>query len=82
MIKTEYSIGGRIAVLVMGCSVWTDFFALIGGVVSVDREAVKSSFRSQRAVKVVAWFLIVTAILFALLWLSEDVPALLSGSTP
>jgi hypothetical protein len=57
-------------------------FALIGGVVSVDHEAVKASFKSQRAVKVVAWFLIVTAILFAFLWLSEDVPALLSGKTP
>ena len=57
-------------------------FALIGGVVSVDHEAVKTSFKSQRAVKIVAWFLIVTAILFAFLWLSEDVPALLSGNTP
>ena len=29
-----------------------------------------------------AWFLIVTGLLFALLWLSEDVPALLAGKTP
>ena len=57
-------------------------FALIGGVVSVDHEVVKSSFKSQRAIKVVAWFLIVTGFLFAFLWLSEDVPALLSGNTP
>lgn len=57
-------------------------FVLIGGVVSVDHGVIKSSYKSERAVKVVAWFLIVIAILFAALWLSEDVPALLSGNTP
>ena len=31
---------------------------------------------------VVAWSLIVVALLFCLLWLSEDVPALLAGSVP
>ena len=30
----------------------------------------------------VAWFLIVVAVLFGLLWLSEDVPALLAGVRP
>jgi hypothetical protein len=33
-------------------------------------------------VKVVAWILIVVGLLFGLLWLSEDIPALLSGTTP
>src|SRR6266498_5263433 len=57
-------------------------YALIGGITAVDHKAVESSFTSQRAITVVAWFLIVTAVLFGLLWLSEDVPALLSGATP
>jgi len=57
-------------------------YALIGGVASINHESVKSSFQSKRVVTFVAWFLIVVAILFALLWLSEDVPALLSGNTP
>ena len=65
-------------VAVLGLSL----FALIGGVASVEHEAVKSSYKSERAIKVVSWFLIITAILFAFLWLSEDVPALLSGNTP
>jgi hypothetical protein len=65
-------------VAVFGLSI----FALIGGVVSVNHEVVKSSFKSERAIKVIAWVLIVTGGLFALLWLSEDVPALLSGKTP
>jgi hypothetical protein len=57
-------------------------YGLIGGVTSADHEIVQSSFTSPRAVKIVAWFMIVTGILFALLWLSEDVPALLAGNTP
>jgi hypothetical protein len=65
-------------VAVLGLSL----YALIGGVASINHESVKSSFKSQRVVTFVAWFLIVVAILFGLLWLSEDVPALLSGNTP
>jgi hypothetical protein len=65
-------------VAVLGLSL----YALIGGVTAVDHKAVESSFTSRRAITVIAWFLIVTAVLFGLLWLSEDVPALLSGSRP
>jgi len=57
-------------------------FALIGGVTGTDHRAVAARYTSQRAVTVVAWFLIVVAVLFGLLWLSEDVPALLAGVRP
>src|SRR5215211_5522715 len=57
-------------------------YALIGGIASVHHGAVESYFTNIRAIKVVAWFLIITAILFTFLWLSEDVPALLSGTRP
>ncbi|SRR6266498_4309238 len=65
-------------VAVLGISL----YALIGGIATVDHKTVAMSFRSQRTITFVAWFLIVVAILFSLLWLSEDIPALLSGSTP
>jgi hypothetical protein len=65
-------------VAVLGLSL----YALIGGVTAVDRKAVASAFSSRRAITIIAWFLILTAALFGLLWLSEDVPALLSGSRP
>jgi hypothetical protein len=65
-------------VVVLGLSV----YALIGGVCFADHTSVARSFRGRRAITVVGWFLIITGILFALLWLSEDVPALLSGTTP
>jgi hypothetical protein len=57
-------------------------YALIGGITAVDHKAVKSSFTSERVIQVVAGFLLITAVLFGFLWLSEDIPALLSGTTP
>jgi len=57
-------------------------YALIGGVTAVDHRAVAARFTSRRANTAVAWVLIVTAVLFGLLWLSEDVPALLAGTIP
>ena len=57
-------------------------FAVIGGVTAIDHRAVMACYTSRRAVTVVAWFLIITALLFGLLWLSEDVPALLGGANP
>jgi hypothetical protein len=65
-------------VAVLGLSL----FALIGGVTVMDHKSVQSSYTSRGAVTVIAWFLIVTAVFFGFLWLSEDVPALLSGSQP
>jgi hypothetical protein len=57
-------------------------YALIGGLTAVDHRAVAAHYASRRAVTVVAWFLIIIAVLFGLLWLSEDVPALLAGVRP
>jgi hypothetical protein len=57
-------------------------YALIGGVVSLDHRAIAARFASRRSVAAAGWFLIVAALLFAFLWLSEDLPALISGSTP
>ncbi|MBG6058078.1 hypothetical protein RCH16_001686 [Cryobacterium sp. MP_M5] len=65
-------------VAVLGLSL----FSLIGGVASTDAGAVAARFESRPAILATAWSLIVVGALFGLLWLSEDVPALLSGTTP
>lgn len=57
-------------------------YALIGGVAAADHGAIQARYTSHRAVTVVAWALIVAAVLFMLLWLKEDVPALLAGVKP
>lgn len=57
-------------------------YSLIGGVTAIDHKVVESTFASRRAIQVAAWFLIITAVLFSFLWLSEDIPALLSNTRP
>lgn len=57
-------------------------YALTGGVASADPRAIQARYTSRRAVTVVAWVLIVAAVLFMFLWLSEDIPALLAGHMP
>ncbi|WOQ17810.1 hypothetical protein [Raineyella sp. W15-4] len=56
-------------------------YALIGGLTTLDR-TIARRFTGRRTVTVVGWSLIVLGALFALLWLREDVPALLAGTTP
>lgn len=62
-------------VAVLGLSL----FALIGGLATVDADAIKSRFRAQ-AMRGPALLLMALAVMFALLWLSEIVPDLVTGS--
>lgn len=59
----------------------TSIFALVGGALSLDANAVANAldFRKER---LTAGFLMLTAFLFAALWLSDIVPALVDGATP
>jgi hypothetical protein len=57
-------------------------FGLIGGIATTNHRVVQASFSNPRLVKVVAWSLIIVGVLFAVLWLSEDVPALIAGQPP
>jgi hypothetical protein len=57
-------------------------YALIGGIAAADHTAIRDAYTDRRAASVAAWSIIIVAILFGFLWLSEDVPALLSGTTP
>jgi hypothetical protein len=65
-------------VAVLGLS----FYALLGGVPTTDSEQAADVLQKRLASRVAGWVLLVLAAVFAALWLSEDVPALLSGSTP
>jgi len=57
-------------------------FALLGGAAVIDRAELLAHYRDVRAPRVAGWALIVIALLFGALWLSEDVPALLAGTPP
>lgn len=61
-------------VMVLGLSL----FALIGGLTALDPSALTARFTGV-PVRLAGWFLVVVAVLFALLWLSEIGPDLLAG---
>ena len=61
-------------VAILGLSIFT----LVGALATADMPAIKQRF-AGRAMPRPAWFLIVVAVLFLLLWLSEIVPSLLAG---
>jgi hypothetical protein len=61
-------------VAILGLSIFT----LVGALATADMPAIKQRF-AGRAMPRPAWFLIVVAVLFVLLWLSEIVPSLLAG---
>ena len=61
-------------VAILGLSI----FALVGALATADMPAIKQRF-AGRAMPRPAWLLIVVAVLFLLLWLSEIVPSLLAG---
>ncbi len=65
-------------VAVLGMSL----YALIGGVASAHHLSVRTAFSNAKRVTVSAWSLMIIGVLFGLLWLSEDIPALLKGVRP
>jgi len=67
-----------IYIIILGVS----FFTLIGGLKAVDTTNLSASFLLNTKSKIVSALLMIIAILFSLLWLSEIVPSLLSNEIP
>ena len=65
-------------VALLGCAL----YALIGGFVTADVEGIKACFTDDTPVKAISIYLGVFGVLFYVLWLSEIVPALLTGAIP
>jgi hypothetical protein len=67
-----------IYVLILGAS----FFTLIGGLKAVDTEKLASALRNNTRSRMVSALLMIIAVMFSALWLSEIVPFLLSSEVP
>ena len=67
-----------IYIALLGCST----YALIGGLATTDWAGIKAGFTERTPVRAVSIFLLVIAGLFYLIWLSEAVPASLTGIPP
>jgi len=62
----------------LGCSL----YALIGGLATTDMKGTRARFGAGTPTRTVSIFLAVVAAMFYLVWLSETLPAVLSGGTP
>ncbi len=58
------------------------FYTLVGSIIRLHLESLQPSFAVNTKAKLVSVFLLLLAILFYLLWLSEDIPAIVSGKVP
>ena len=58
------------------------FYTLVGSLIRLHLEGLQPSFAANTKARPVSVFLLVVAILFYLQWLSEDIPALVTGKIP
>ncbi len=58
------------------------FYALVGSVIHLHLDRLQSSFSANTKARSVSIFLLLLGVVFYLLWLSEDIPALLTGKIP
>ena len=67
-----------IYIALLGCAT----YALIGGLATTDWAGIKAGFTERTPIRAVSIFLLVIAGLFYLMWLSEAIPASLTGIPP
>jgi hypothetical protein len=65
-------------VAILGLSI----YSLILGLTAVNPRTVAQSFGERTPARLIGWFLIVVCALVGLLWLADDVPAVVGGSLP
>ncbi|UCG68051.1 MAG: hypothetical protein JSV09_09445 [Thermoplasmata archaeon] len=58
------------------------FYLLMGFLITIDAEEIKSWFDDKTPVKMTSNFLFIVATLFYFIWLSDIIPALINGKTP
>ena len=58
------------------------FYALVGSVIQLHLGRLRTSFSGQTTPKLVSVFFLLLGVAFYLLWFSEELPALLTGTVP
>jgi hypothetical protein len=58
------------------------FYALLSSMIRIHLDGLQLYFSANTKAKLVSVFLLLVALLFSFLWLSEDIPALLTGKIP
>ncbi len=68
--------------LVYVAIVGLSFYTFFGSMIGLQLDSLQPYFAATTKARAVSVFLLLVALLFALLWLSEDIPALVSGKVP
>jgi hypothetical protein len=68
--------------LVYVAIVGLSFYTLLGSMMRINLNSLQPSFAATTKARPVGVFLLLVALLFSLLWLKEDIPALLTGNIP
>lgn len=68
--------------LVYVAIVGLSFYTLLGSMMRLQLDSLQPYFAAITKARLVSVFLLVIAVLFSLQWLSEDIPALLTGKMP
>ena len=68
--------------LVYVAIVGLSFYALVGSVIQLHLDRLHTSFSDQTTARLVSVFLLLLGIVFSLLWFSEEIPALVTGTIP
>ncbi len=58
------------------------FYTFLSGVLGLQPDRLQPHFVAVTKAKVVSIYLLLVAVLFALLWLSQDIPAIVAGKAP
>jgi hypothetical protein len=58
------------------------FYTLVGSIIHIHLDDLRNSFSANTPARLVSGFLLVLGIMFYLLWLREDIPALITGNIP
>jgi len=68
--------------LVYVAIVGLSFYTLVGSLIRINLNSLQAAFSATTKARLVSVFLLLVALLFSFLWLSEDIPALLTGKIP
>jgi hypothetical protein len=68
--------------LVYVAIVGLSFYTLLGSMIRINLNSLQPFFSANTKARPVSVFLLLIALLFSLLWLSQDIPALLTGKIP
>lgn len=58
------------------------FYTFFGNVLGLQQESLQAHFVALTKTRAVSIYLLIVAVIFALLWLSQDVPAVIAGKVP